>query len=333
MQVKYFFSIFPDISITYNKELNRIVCHGIQIAGVEITKSPKRPNVQSPLLETMQFIHYDNNWDTPMSLQKSLTIALDIILQNCYGTLRELTICEVDDDHSNSELVNHTKEILSRKPFTVTNFIQTDLKNTDEKFDLILLDGTFNNLSLFQFLNEDGFIILKSPCRYSNTDNSPMEIIFSSQMENSHLFLLRKCKENPKKHFVSNLKINDFHWLGELQDHIENSSANTVYLIGRQNETNGLMGLVNCLNKEGTGCKFRVVISDENFSYEKDIFKKQLKKDLVLSILKKGKWGTYVYLPLEDIGTKLVHDATVDIIAVGNLSSLTWMQTPPIYHQ
>lgn len=303
--------------------------------GVVLTKSPKRQNVQSPLLETMQFIPYEYNSDKPVSLERSMRIALEIILQNCTGLLRQLDISVVNDEYSNGELVNLTKEILSGKPFTVTNFIQTDFQNIEEKFDVILLDGTLDNL-FFQFLKDDGFIIFRGLCTHTYTNDCPLEIIFSTQIDNSHLFLLRKCPENSHNRLVVNIKHNGFQWLDTLKDHIEKASSNIIYLVSGQDEMNGLTGLINCLNKEGTGCKFRVVITDDELSFGKGIFKnfkKQLKKDLVFNILNEGEWGTYVYLPLEEIGTKLVADATVDIAAIGNLSSLTWKQAPPIYHQ
>lgn len=325
--------VFAEISVVYHKELKFIECDGIKLFETILTKSPQRQNVQSgPLLETMEFTFYENNWDPRVSLEKSLTVALGIILQNSNGVIMQLSVCEISTDNSSSTLVNLANEILSKKPFTISNFIKTDVSNISGKYDVILLDETvlFDELLLTDNLNEDGFVIYIGPGTWIK--KCALNTIFSTYVENNMLFLLRKCSNNLKKHVIMDFRNKDFHWIDDLKGYIRNTSSKTVYLVSREEDLTGTMGLINCLNKESTSCKFRAIFTDEEFSLDNKLYKEQFDKDLVFNILKDGNWGTYVHFPLKSVEKEHVPDAAVEIATVGNLSSLTWTQIPSTYH-
>lgn len=56
-----------------------------------------------------------------------------------------------------------------------------------------------------------------------------------------------------------------------------------------------------------------------------------MKKNLAFNIFKDDKWGTYVNLPLEHIEKRRVTNASIIIKNVGDLTSLDWFQSPPVY--
>ena len=54
-----------------------------------------------------------------------------------------------------------------------------------------------------------------------------------------------------------------------------------------------------------------------------------MKKDLAMNVLKNGQWGSYRHIPLVLPETK-IEQAYIDIQQVGQLSSLEWVESPPM---
>lgn len=218
-------------------------------------------------------------------------------------------------------------EILSNKPFVVPSFMKCKRSEINSKYDVILTEDLTDN-SIFEYLHEDGFLINKGSLLQNL--GIKIETVFKSR----DITVLRKCVEPPKDQLVFiEVESNNFNWLDDVKSHIKEEKPKFVYLISQNNNVDGVMGLINCLNKEPSSCKFRCISTDERISIHEHIFKRQIKKNLVYNILKNRNWGTYVYLPFESVKEREVTDAVVDIATVGNLSSLKWFQSLPIYHR
>lgn len=304
-------------------------CRGLEIYGVALTKTSISHNEQrDPLLEIREFVFYDErSLSKNCTLRRSLIIALDIVIQNYHGTTRELKICEITNTNSKREMTKDVSEILSNKPFVTISFVQQNLIEIMGKYDVIVIEDSIDD-SLLEHLIEDGFIIHKGPLE--QYIEMAIEIIFRS----SDLTLLRKIIEPPKDQLVFvEVENNNFEWLEILKDHIKKENSKIVYLVNQNDNLSGVMGLINCLNREPFSCKFKCVFTEQRISIHDDSFKRQINKNLAYNIFKDGKWGTYVYLPFEPVDKRGVTDAVVDISTIGNLSSLKWFQSLPIYHR
>ena len=64
------------------------------------------------------------------------------------------------------------------------------------------------------------------------------------------------------------------------------------------------------------------------FSIEHPLYKTQLVKDLALNVYKKGTWGSYRHLPLENISMVQTPHAYVNTMVRGDLTTLRWIEGP-----
>lgn len=326
-----FFILILGVQVFFNKR-DVIKCPGVELYGLVFTPISGKQNEQrEPLLEIQKFVPYDAQTNTNVySFQTSLTIALEIILQNCHGFFRKISICEILSEASNTDLMSNVFEILSKKPLVIPSYAKSDYASLKGKYDVILFEGYMNSLFL-ENLYEGGFIIYKGPLLQINK-NIPLDIVFHSIISPDSLFLLRKPAITPKKQLAFVDVKNDFNWVDELKLHMKEENPKFVYLVSQCDKLSGIVGLTNCLKTEPSKCKFRFIFTDNKFSTDDDFYKNQIEKNLVFNILRHKIWGTYVYLPLEDTVEREVSNASINIRTVGNLSSLEWVQAPTIYN-
>lgn len=302
--------------------------------GLVLTKtSGKQHSEKDILLETQNFVLYGE--ETPhknISFQTSLTIALEIILQNCSGSIRRISICEIVTEKSETDLTSLVSEILDRKPYVSPSFCKSNNSEINGKYNVILTEGPTDCCTL-ENLHDDGFIIYKGTLMDTNKKCS-FNILFHSTTPTDDLFLLRKPSiiDKDQEVFV-NVKNEDFNWLEDLKNHMKDDNPKVVYLLSQCDNANGIIGLTNCLNREPSSCKFKFIFSDQKISIDSHFYKNQLRKNLVFNVLRAGKWGTYVYLPMEEITKRNLSNAAVQIRTVGDLGSLEWVESPPLYNE
>lgn len=314
--------------------MNIIKCVGLEIYGLVLTKSStKQIDQKEPLLQTQNFVVYrKQNPYNNFSLQTSLEISLEMILQNCHGTNRRISICEVAKEECKSDLTSYVSEILSRKPYVSPSYSKSNYTKINGKYDVILIQGLIDN-SLVENLTEDGFIIYKRSV-VDKERKILIDIVFHSNTTTDDLFLLRKPVQICKEQIVFvNVSKDNFKWLEDVKGHMKDENAKVVYLVSQSETNSGIIGLTNCLNKEPSSCKFKFILSKEKISLDDDLYNNQLRKNLVFNIFRDGNWGTYVYLPMEKIAERHVNNAAVHIRTVGDLGSLVWVQSPPIYNE
>lgn len=271
-----------------------------------------------------------------MPLCRALTIALEIVLQNCAGLVRELVINEVANNSNDAGIIKICKEILKKKLMTETAYFKYE-EQQRVMFDMIILEESTldENINMLDFLSDKGFILYHGT--YTKIENLNLNLIFQCNTPNGKVFLLRKSLKQTKKYSVLHIKNTDLSWVEELKTllHDNKSKNELVYLVSKNENTSGIIGLTNCLRKEITETEFHFVYIQDaipNFSLDDDITQKQLNKNLVFNVLREGCWGTYVYLPLEH-GPVETTNARIEIGAVGDLSSFKWTQGFPIEYE
>lgn len=307
-----------------------IQCSGIEICRPVLSQNSEKQNIQEgTVFETLQFIPYEN-LNKQLSFRSAVTIAVEIILQNCQKYPRKL---KIGGFCCNGYLTQIVCEIFSRKPYAEVVFARNISKEVSKKYDLVIFEENMPEYCSFSNVLFDGaFVIYKG--RYSKEkEECPLEIVFVTETESGRLSLLRKLSQTTDDdHCFVDIRNNNSHWMESLKTCMKENKSKIIYLIDGTDGVNGIIGLANSVIKGISNCQIKVITTEDNLSLSNDIYKNQIRKNLVFNVLKNNEWGTYVYFPLEDIGKREVMDAAVDIEA-GHLSSLQWVQTPPARYE
>ncbi|KAL1477481.1 hypothetical protein MTO96_035703 [Rhipicephalus appendiculatus] len=163
----------------------------------------------------------------------------------------------------------------------------------------------------------------------------------------STLFLLRNTKgtleaAQPEVVQVSN---DNFRWVEEIKRKAaecdQRPHGHTLWLLGEDNGTSGVVGLTNCLRWETERSRIRCILNgclsestrSVDFNPKNPMFMKLLKQDLVMNVYRDGQWGSFrdtsnVFRDPQKISTEL---AFINIQTRGDLSSLQWYESPLRY--
>lgn len=161
----------------------------------------------------------------------------------------------------------------------------------------------------------------------------------------SSLYLLhgRKdtCYEND---IVINITENYDQWVDPLKDELVKSQTNPgirrIWVVGEGTpNSNGIIGLVNCLRQEPGGSDLRCVYMDVTegpkipaFSLKDTFYKDLHTKDLTMNVYKRGVWGSFRHVSISsersDVSTE---HSYCNILTRGDLSSLRWVDSPLKY--
>lgn len=324
-----------DITVICDTELDIVQCEGIQLSGLDFSKTAKKNYVHpDPILETYQFVYYDESEEDVIYNKTSLIISLEIILQNRKEQVRNLRICELTNVTSESLLLTNVKNILERKPLVTVEHVPWEQNNIIIKYDLMVLEESnlrqINNITTIgNYLFDGGFVLYQGS--YDQIEKMNLDIVFKFSNSANTIYLLRQSQEFPKTFSIVNVSNTDFCWIEKLKFHLGNVEHEVIYLVSQNNNTSGIVGLTNCLMKESSTKEFRFIFIEdnfENFSVENNFFRSQLKKNLVFNILRNKRWGTFVHIPLESSDTK-VTNAEVSITTIGDFSTLKWIESAP----
>jgi len=135
-----------------------------------------------------------------------------------------------------------------------------------------------------------------------------------------------------------------YEWVETLKSALKTAEADPskkIVLFAQGEDTNGIVGLVNCVKQEPGGNSVRsVFIKDPaapKFSLTAPLYAAQLKKDLLSNVLKpNGVWGSMRHLKLENQQDKpslQVEHAYINALTRGDLSSLKWIEGPLTYYK
>lgn len=135
-----------------------------------------------------------------------------------------------------------------------------------------------------------------------------------------------------------------YEWVEILKKAMKSAEADLskrVILFTQEEDTNGIIGLINCLkNEPGSKSVRSVFIQDPTapkFSLTTVLYATQLKKDLIINVLKtNGVWGSMRHFNLENQQDKpslQVEHAYINALTRGDLNSLKWIEGPLSYYK
>ncbi|KAJ8950730.1 hypothetical protein NQ318_011221 [Aromia moschata] len=327
-----------EIPIFYNQVLNTIKAGAIEIIGMESTIAPRRQQTQEePVLETYDFVPYENTIRTKLDIDTALLVVLQIILQNCKGLIKTPKICEVSRNNS-AELTDKIRKMSDKQAMTAVEYSTYNPNNSKgQSYDAIVLTeevvDEVDVETILLSLADDGFVLYLG--EFPKIEKARLQIVYQAVTEARSVYLLRHKCHFPSDYAVINVRNGDFEWLNKLVQLVKGHGKKVVYLFGQGEETSGVVGLVKCLLTEPNEVKFRaVLVEDENaekFSVDDEFYREQLAKGLAFNVLKGGRWGTFAHLPLSPVDNREIGDAAVTILTPGDLSTLSWMQKSSNY--
>lgn len=250
------------------------------------------------------------------------------------GDIRKPSLCEIVFNDKRENLLAEIKTILDSQPLVDARYSQNNqLAQLRDKYDILLMrEENFlhlNGLNLSDFISKQGFII------YYGQNSSKLcklrfELVAEFVIEDATISLHRPTFDFSDKSAVIKVNNNNFGWMDELKMYTDTMNCKIIYLVS-QNETNGILGLTNCLVSEITDVQFKAIIlgdSSEDFSVNEEFYKNQIKKNLCINILKNNNWGTYIYSPYTLDESVEVDNASVNMTTAREFSTLKWVETP-----
>lgn len=293
-----------------------------------------------PLLETYEFISYENVPVQKFSKPDALNSICQIILQNIPGVIRCPSICQFKATVTNEDLIDDIKIILNEQPLVDAVYFEMTNFEIISEYDIILLNETnfltLNGTNITKYLAKEGFVIYKGS--YSKIEQLNLELISNFSTENFDLYLLRKSdnvSDDDENSSVFLLQNDDFSWITNLMLQWKAKNYKKIYLLAENVKYNGFMGLINCLRCEKGDIKIQAFLMDEITDsvhlFSNPIYKDQIKKNLICSIFQNKSWGTYIHKSLNSTEKSDVIHATVNMTSVREYSSLRWYETPPSF--
>uniref|UniRef100_A0A1W7RAJ9 Fatty acid synthase n=1 Tax=Hadrurus spadix TaxID=141984 RepID=A0A1W7RAJ9_9SCOR len=159
----------------------------------------------------------------------------------------------------------------------------------------------------------------------------------------STMYLLRKLVKDQESALKTVHVIDrNYSWVEKLKDALykKDSESATVWLIAEDCTTNGIIGLVNCIRREGGGDRIRCVFNATKhkkslppFNFKDSVYKELLHNDLIMNVYKDGQWGSFRHISLHTGQSVMTEHAFVNVLTRGDLSSLRWIESPIKYQK
>ncbi|CAH1398200.1 unnamed protein product [Nezara viridula] len=134
---------------------------------------------------------------------------------------------------------------------------------------------------------------------------------------------------------IISIEQTNFKWIEQLKKIIQESKdpEERILLVSDDNPFCGLVGLFNCLKREEGGDKLRCFFTPgSKFSMAQH--SDQIKKDLLVNVLKDEAWGSFRHLPVYSNEHSVnVEHAYVNALVRGDLSSLRWIEGPLSFYK
>ncbi|XP_046832942.1 fatty acid synthase-like [Vespa crabro] len=303
-----------------------------------------------------------------MSLREILTLSMHITLENIPMTkVKTIELVENNDNISAEKLVSPLlRDILANlrsiqasvnlfalpKKFGEEDLLKnieilesTKLRTNDIAIlavgSCLLTNEKKENLKQLLKSTKDGAFLLSRekeniPLDYSILKEFRLGIVLEKRTSEELWILLRKIEEISKNILFINVRSNEFNCLKEVQDVLANETQedNTrVIFVEEGNFESGLLGFINCLQKETGGKIFRAVLVQDltapKFSLELPLYSEQFETDLFMNVLRPGNvWGSYRHQLLPSREPKLMYHAFVNQLSRGDLIALRWLEGP-----
>jgi fatty acid synthase len=315
------------VPVTNHKNVRILKGPGIEIRNLKTSLAPRRVDHQDSVLEKVAFTNYfDGESITGVN---ALRNCVNIVLENC-NTLN-LKVVEVVANLSASvaqqiqsvivsePLIQATVTVITKEDGAeeqvegITKIVKESLENNEKDVHL-LVGHDAENLKV-DCLKEGGFVILIS----NKSLNVPGFVnVALKKSADLHFNLFRKESKNNDRVIIEvDAK---YKWLEELKEKVD--SGATIFL--KATPPTGLPGLVNALIKENR--KVRMIYSDTSISQAQ--LEQIYKADLIQNVFVNNCHGCYRHIQYKAAVAETKH-AFVNTLQVGDLTSLSWIQSQP----
>lgn len=316
---------------------------GIEIRGLLPKSISRRKQRLEPVLEKNVFVP---NYSSA-ELADAVRINTQLILENSLET--QFKAVEVIDENTvpDSEILMFLVcKALDDVPVVVPDLTVSTKNNIEEKpgvkIESVALTPESNCLlivatNLLQRLNslrqilgslvKSGYILTREDIDFEPDEKyQDIDILTIFKTPNEKLILLRKSQLPVETTFIK-VSSKDFQWLPNLQKQLANESNVVIYCDNE--ETEGVLGLINCLRREPKGHKvkcFFIMDRAPEFNPENEFYKNQLQKNLAINVYKNKSWGTYRHLLLKKLDEIECLHSFVNVTTRGDLSTLKWLE-------
>ncbi|XP_031638918.1 fatty acid synthase-like, partial [Contarinia nasturtii] len=332
---------------SYDPEIKMIKCGGVEICDMSVNVIARRKPTGSEVFESYRFL--------PLVPSETLTIAngvhvlTQIITENLIN-LPKLKIIEIhsknvapiiplfDESIAKSPLIKGDLRFLTEQPdLFFENVIS--LRNTRvsalKGYTLtIAMDNATSQVEeVLKSIGEQSFLLVRKSGNATFTEvPTDFNMITAIPTENETLVLLqRKPAAKPVDTPVVVVEVlstdYNYKWLEVVKANIK---TGPVLLVAQNDQTPGLLGLVNCLRREPGGENVRcVIIMDRllpKFDFDNSLYASQLELGLAVNVYRNSVWGTYRYFELKPSlqeTTRLDH-VYANVQRIGDLSSFDW---------
>lgn len=354
------------------RDIDIIKSGGIELRGMKASLAPRRQQIQAPpKLEQYTFIPYSSEKPVQqVDTTRALTACLQIALENSGGALK-MKIAELAAGKpADALLAPSVVNILESEPQLVVDatVVSEEIENyasvleplgikasnknigdgpIETNCHLVVASDVLTNLKALNNLSDStksgGFVLLEESCSVTDSyvKEAGLEVIAKIRTPLKQYFLLRKPVESPTPGVI-NITEKSFGWVEVLKTALRQSEneGKKILLVSQGEETCGIIGMMNCIKQEPGGNNVRCVFVQDNkaptFSITAPLYAKQLKKDLVMNVLRNGQWGSFRHLRLDsqaDETVLQVEHAYINTLTRGDLASLRWIEGPLTFYK
>lgn len=351
----------PLMDVYMNRDLQMVVCGGIEITDMSVNAVGRRKPPGTEILESYEFIPL--NCD---AIEQSSYDAVAMIVQIGQENLlqQKIKIIELDDKELKPKpLIQTFDEAIVNVPMVFADLLflrrreQVEGESEEEKLEIdhvtiedtelkahtncqyIILSHSLSNTDLLtevkSSLAERGFVILREDInlRLENVEcPEDFNLITIIKTPDEVLVMLQRKPESLPQRTPFELPSNDltFEWVEQLKETLK---AGPTVLYERGHYDSGILGFTNCLRRE-PGCDLRCFYIDDQtapaFDLNDPFYAEQIKLDLAINVYRNGAWGSYRHLTLRRDEEEIPRSGRyyANLTRLGDLSTFEWMPGP-----
>ena len=261
-----------------------------------------------------------NEWNHKSSAFPTDISPTDLIVMKDSPDLRDVKL---------EDYIQEAYDLIITNGFLLSIF---KYKYTEPELTLNSMNGRkqLNDSDLEQRITEfvaiakkTGFAVIGRKCDSINS----MSILFR-KVDNPSTPVL------PKKENIIEISSDTSKWFGLVKERLlkfkEMDNKENLWLIAKDSQINGIIGLINCLRLEPGGETIRCLFDCKNLAqneikFSEKPFSDVLFNDLVINVLKDGKFGTYRHITLpKDYDKTKSEDYFLNVGQTRDLSNLQW---------
>lgn len=344
----------PLMSVYMNKNLNTVVCGGIEITGLSVNSVGRRKPPGTEILESYQFVPFNCE-----AFEQSVYDAVALMVQIGQENLlqQKIKIVELDDKElKQTPLISQFDEAIINVPMVFADLVflrrreeeleidhvtieETELK-AHTNCQYLILSHSLANAELIvdakSCLAERGFLVLREDINL-RFDNSlcpeGFNLVTIVKTADEVLLMLQRKVETLPQRTPFALPSSDltFEWVDRLRDTLK---AGPTVLFEHGQYDSGILGLTNCLRREpgyDLRCFFIDDASAPAFDVNDPFYAEQLKYDLAINVYRNGTWGSYRHLTLRSDEAEIPRSDRffANLKRLGDLSTFEWMTAAP----